>query len=78
MPRRHHERIPPTDDWRQLELLNETPDQRSYEAIRPLLLLGSITAGHRKCTSAIRAAGAPAASMWRVGRLLATAPPGAP
>jgi putative transposase len=40
MPRRHRERIPPTDDWRQLELLTETPGQRSYEVIRPVLLFG--------------------------------------
>src|SRR5215211_7587166 len=40
MPRRHRERIPPTDDWQQLELLVDTPGQRSYEAIRPVLLFG--------------------------------------
>jgi transposase len=40
MPRRHRERIPPTDDWQQLELLVDTAGQRSYEAIRPVLLFG--------------------------------------
>jgi len=40
MPRRHRERIPPTEDWQQLELLTETPGQRSYEVIRPVLLFG--------------------------------------
>ena len=40
MASRHRERIPPTDDWQQLEFLLETPGQRSYEAIRPVVLFG--------------------------------------
>jgi hypothetical protein len=40
MPRRARQRIPPTDDWQQLELLIETPGQRSYEVIRPVVLFG--------------------------------------
>ena len=40
MASRHRERIPPTDDWQQLEFLLETPGQRSYEAIRPAVLFG--------------------------------------
>ena len=35
---RTRQRIPPTDDWQQLELLLETPGQRSYEVIRPVVL----------------------------------------
>jgi len=31
---RKRQRIPPTDDWQQLELLLETPGRRSYEVIR--------------------------------------------
>ena len=37
---RTRQRIPPTDDWQQLELLLETPGQRSYEVIRPVVLFG--------------------------------------
>jgi hypothetical protein len=33
-------RIPATDDWQQLESLCDTPGQRLYEAIRPILLFG--------------------------------------
>ncbi len=40
MASRHRERIPPTDAWQQLELLLETPGQRSYEAIRPVVVFG--------------------------------------
>lgn len=34
------DRIAPTDDWRQLELLVRTPGQRTYELIRPVVLFG--------------------------------------
>jgi transposase len=34
------ERIPPTEQWQQLELLLDTPGQRSYEAIRPVVVFG--------------------------------------
>ena len=40
MVHRNRHRIPPTDDWVQLELLIETPGQRSYEVIRPVVLFG--------------------------------------
>ena len=40
MASRKRERIPPTDAWQQLELLLETPGQRSYEAIRPVVVFG--------------------------------------
>ena len=40
MPSRYRQRIPPTDEWQQLELLLDTPGQRSYEVIRPVLLFG--------------------------------------
>jgi hypothetical protein len=33
-------RIPPTDDWQQLETLFEFPEQRAYELIRPVVLFG--------------------------------------
>jgi transposase len=40
MARRTRQRIPATDDWQQLELLCDTPGQRFYEVIRPVLLFG--------------------------------------
>jgi putative transposase len=40
MVRRGRQRIQTTEDWPQLTLLCETPGQRSYEVIRPILLFG--------------------------------------
>ena len=40
MSGRQRDRIAPTDDWRQLELLVRTPGQRTYELIRPVVLFG--------------------------------------
>ena len=40
MARRPRQRIPATEEWQQLELLVETPGQRSYEVIRPVVLFG--------------------------------------
>jgi transposase len=44
MVRRARQRIPATDDWQQLELLVDTPGQRLYEVIRPVLLFGQAPA----------------------------------
>lgn len=40
MPLRRRDRIEPTDDWQQLELLVRSPGQRTYELIRPVVLFG--------------------------------------
>src|SRR6266508_6292843 len=40
MPARKRERVPPTEDWQQLTLLLDTTGQRSYEAIRPVVVFG--------------------------------------
>lgn len=40
MARRARQQIPASDDWQQLELLFDTPGQRLYEVIRPVLLFG--------------------------------------
>jgi transposase len=40
MASRVRRRIAPTDQWQQLELLLDTPGQRSYEIIRPVVLFG--------------------------------------
>ncbi len=40
MPPQRQQRIEPTDDWRQLELLARAPGQHAYELIRPVVLFG--------------------------------------
>ena len=40
MPAQQRQRIEPTDDWHQLELLARAPGQRGYELIRPVVLFG--------------------------------------
>ncbi len=40
MPAQGRQRIEPTHDWHQLELLARAPGQRSYELIRPVVLFG--------------------------------------
>src|SRR5919202_3546066 len=39
--RRRRQRVEPTDDWEQLELLCAWDEQREYERIRPLVLFGA-------------------------------------
>ncbi|GEM_PF-2981080 len=36
----HRQRLAPTDDWQQLDLLVRFPEQRTYELIRPVILFG--------------------------------------
>ena len=40
MSAQQRQRIGPTDDWHQLELLARAPGQRGYELIRPVVLFG--------------------------------------
>jgi transposase len=40
VPLRKRDRHPPTEQWQQLTLLLDTPGQRSYEAIRPVVVFG--------------------------------------
>ncbi len=40
MPARLRPRLEPTDDWQQLDLLVQFPEQRLYEVIRPVVLFG--------------------------------------
>ena len=42
--RRHRERVEPTAEWEQLELLCRWPEQVRYEEIRPLTLFGASVA----------------------------------
>jgi hypothetical protein len=46
MPRPKRQRVAPTDDWQQLRLLLEWPEQVLYELIRPVVLFGR-SAGER-------------------------------
>ena len=47
---RRRELREPTDDWDQLVLLFEWPEQKEYEEIRPLVLFGSSVAERSKET----------------------------
>jgi hypothetical protein len=40
MPARKRERIDPTDDWPQLQLHLDWPEQAGYELIRPVVVFG--------------------------------------
>jgi len=40
VPRRAHPQVVPTEDWQQLTLLIDWPDQLAYELIRPVVLFG--------------------------------------
>src|SRR5215212_5717926 len=40
MPARKRERIEPTDDWSQLQLRLDWPEQAGYELIRPVVVFG--------------------------------------
>lgn len=45
-------RVTPTDDWRQVELLTRSPEQRAYELIRPVVLFGRSPAERAQETGA--------------------------
>jgi len=40
MPARVRSSHPPTGDWQQLQLLAPFPEQRLYELLRPVVLVG--------------------------------------
>jgi hypothetical protein len=46
MPAPTRQRVAPTDDWQQLQLLVNWPEQLAYELIRPIVLFG-FTAAER-------------------------------
>ncbi len=56
---RRRKRIEPTDDWDQLVPLFESPEQKEYEEIRPLMLFGSSVAER------VRVTGTPERTMYR-------------
>jgi len=50
VPRRTRQRREPTEDWQQLRLLAEWPEQEAYELIRPIVLFGQSPAERAKQT----------------------------
>ncbi|CAN5519473.1 hypothetical protein BH24CHL1_BH24CHL1_16840 [soil metagenome] len=56
-----HQRRPiePTDDWQQLQLLTQFPEQLSYELLRPVVLFGLTPAERARQT------GAPQRTLYR-------------
>lgn len=53
------QRIEPTDDWQQLDLLVRFPEQHTYELIRPVVLFGHSPAERARQT------GAPQRTLYR-------------
>ncbi len=53
------QRSEPTDDWQQLDLLVRSPEQRTYELIRPVVLFGYSPAERARLT------GAPQRTLYR-------------
>lgn len=51
--------VTPTDDWQQLQLLTKTPEQRTYELIRPVVLFG------QPASVRARATGVPQRTLYR-------------
>src|SRR3712207_8207999 len=52
MVRRRRERVDPTEQWGQLELLLKWPEQRVYELIRPIVVFGGSVAERARETGA--------------------------
>ncbi len=55
MPKARRQRVAPTDDWQQLELLAQFAEQRLYEMMRPVVLFGQSPAERARETSIPRA-----------------------
>src|SRR5438309_2308403 len=55
MPAPKRQPIAPTDDWHQLQLLVDWPEQLTYELIRPVVLFGrSVAQRARETDGAVR------------------------
>jgi putative transposase len=52
VPRLARSPVPPTDDWQQLRLLLQWPEQIAYEVIRPVVLFGRTPAQRAQETGA--------------------------
>jgi hypothetical protein len=51
MPSTRRQRMEPTDDWQQLQLLSRFPEQRTYELLRPVALFGHSPAERARQTN---------------------------
>jgi len=52
MPASSRPRLDPADDWQQLDLLVQFPEQHTYERIRPAVLFGHSPAERARQTGA--------------------------
>jgi len=52
VPRRSRPRVTPTEDWQQISLLVDWPEQLAYELIRPVVLFGFTPAERAQQTAA--------------------------
>ncbi|MDP9352564.1 MAG: helix-turn-helix domain-containing protein [Chloroflexota bacterium] len=59
MPKFRRERVEPTEDWSQLQLLAQFPEQRAYELLRPVVLFG------RSPAERARQTGTPQRTLYR-------------
>ena len=59
MARSKRQRVEPTDDWEQLQLLSRFPEQLTYELLRPVVLFGHSPAERARQT------GAPERTLYR-------------
>ncbi len=59
MPRTKRQQLEPTEDWSQLQLLAQFPEQRTYELLRPVVLFG------RSPAERARQTGAPQRTLYR-------------
>ncbi len=59
MPKARRQKVEPTDDWQQLELLAQFAEQRLYEMMRPVVLFGQSPAERARET------GIPQTSLYR-------------
>ncbi len=50
MPKLRRQQVEPTEDWGQLQLLAQFPEQRAYELLRPVVLFGLSPAERAKQT----------------------------
>lgn len=63
VPARQRQPIEPTDDWQQLQLLTQFPEQLGYELLRPVVLFGLSPA--ERARHAQRAPSAPQRTLYR-------------
>ena len=60
MPKTRRQRVEPSDDWEQLQLLSRFPERITYELIRPVVLFGHSPAERARET------GTPECTLYRL------------